>query len=168
MIGNKLYKPLLNSTVNAHRLCKDHLVLWSMLCGLFLLLLWWLYQISFDYFQDLDIPKKKKYIWNTLIQVRLMFFLFVINYWENTLIITLCLWLVKNVILHLYIYVRYGWYILNVWKYCCVHDCVVNWSRFSLTNYALEPVHVFTLLCKTSLIRVSFSVVYHVILCVGP
>lgn len=79
-----------------------------------------------------------------------------------------CLWLVKNVILHLYIYVRYGWYILNVWKYCCAHDCVVNWSRFSLTNYALDPVHVFTLLCKTSLIRVSFSVVYHVILCVGP
>ena len=30
-----------------------------------------------------------------------------------------CLWLVKNVILHLYIYVRYDWYILNVWKYCC-------------------------------------------------
>ena len=80
MIGNKLYKPLLNSTVNARRLCKDHLVLWSMLCGLFLLLLWWLYQIYFDYFQDLDIPKKKKYIWNTLIQVRLMFLVFVINY----------------------------------------------------------------------------------------
>ena len=80
MIGNKLYKPLLNSTVNARRLCKDHLVLWSMLCDLFLLLLWWLYQISFDYFQDLDIPKTKKYIWNTLIPVRLMFLLFVINY----------------------------------------------------------------------------------------
>ena len=60
MIDNKLYKPLLNSTVNAHRLCKDHLVLWSMLCDLFLFLLRWLYQISFDYFQDLDNTKKEK------------------------------------------------------------------------------------------------------------